>query len=239
MSEPTPGSPPYRITLRGRCMECGASIPVRKDGTIGRHHVRRTPNLCPGIGQAPRELLADRPFKPRSERLNPLMDRFLAKVNKDGPPPAHRPELGSCWIWTGGCSPDGYGIAYLGPRGKRQDVAHRVAYREWAGPIPDGLVLDHLCSVRSCVNPAHLEPVTQKENVLRAPGVAAANVAKEECPQGHPYSGENLRITGVGSRACRQCERDKGERKRRARGAPKRKFGSARPANAQQARGGA
>lgn len=72
----------------------------------------------------------------------------------------------SCWIWQGGINQDGYAmISRLD--GKRQVRAHRVLYEKHVGPIPDGAVLDHLCRVRCCVNPAHLEPVTVGENINR------------------------------------------------------------------------
>ena len=79
-------------------------------------------------------------------------------------------------------------------------LAHRVAYELQVGPIPVGLQLDHLCRVRSCVNPAHLEPVTSAENTRR--GLRAM---KTHCPQGHPYAGENLLIRPTGQRRCRTC----------------------------------
>ncbi len=86
--------------------------------------------------------------------------------------------------------------------------AHRVSYELFVDAIPDGLTLDHLCRVRHCVNPSHLEPVTMRENLMRGDTAAAKNAAKESCPQGHPYSGDNLRITPKGYRVCRTCTRD-------------------------------
>lgn len=74
------------------------------------------------------------------------------------------------------------------------------------GPIPEGLVIDHLCRNRGCVNPDHLEAVTQRENILRGEGLAAANARKTHCPKGHPYSGENLYVVpSSGRRQCRIC----------------------------------
>lgn len=94
-------------------------------------------------------------------------------------------------------------------------MAHRVAYELVVGPIPDGLQLDHLCKVRKCVNPAHLEAVTCGENIRRGDtGKAAAEVqsSKTHCPQGHPYSGDNLAHYrgrhGRRYRACRICRRE-------------------------------
>jgi hypothetical protein len=82
---------------------------------------------------------------------------------------------------------------------------HRVVYEALVKPIPVGLVLDHLCRVRHCVNPAHLEPVTQRENVLRGETAPAANKAKTHCVRGHPFSGQNLILRKSGVRECRTC----------------------------------
>ena len=92
-------------------------------------------------------------------------DRFWAKVAKDGPPPAFRPSLGPCWIWAAGRMKDGYGRLRIGPR--RAVLAHRFAYEQLRGPIPESAELDHLCRVPSCVNPEHLEPVSHRENCRR------------------------------------------------------------------------
>lgn len=94
-------------------------------------------------------------------------DRFMEKVDKDGPVPSIRPELGPCWLWTGSVTLQGYGI--FGLPGASE--AHRASYLLFKGPIPEGLEVDHLCFVRPCVNPAHLEAVTHEENIRR--GVAA------------------------------------------------------------------
>ncbi len=85
-------------------------------------------------------------------------ERFWAKVDRSG----------ECWLWTGNVYRDGYGQFYVE---RRQVRAHRWAYESEVGPIPEGLVLDHLCRVRLCVRPSHLEPVTNRENLLR--GIAA------------------------------------------------------------------
>ena len=89
-------------------------------------------------------------------------------------------------------------------------MAHRVAYEALIGPIPKGLCLDHLCRVRYCVNPAHLEPVTVRENVLRGISPPAVNARKRLCKNGHALSGRNLYLKtryGWPGRECRTCKR--------------------------------
>lgn len=100
------------------------------------------------------------------ETTEPRERKFWAKVNKNGPVPDCRPELGPCWIWTGYIDPKtGYG--QFGSKGKGTNLPHRIAYQYLVGPIGKGLHLDHLCRVRACVRPAHLEPVTPQENIRR------------------------------------------------------------------------
>lgn len=120
--------------------------------------------------------------------------RFEAKIDK-----------GTCWKWTSSLM-HGYGRFRLAGVKIR---AHRFAYVTSVGPIPDGLVLDHLCRTRSCVNPAHLEPVTIGENVMRGQTIGARNAVKTHCPAGHPYVGDNLYVMPSGKRVCRQCRRDR------------------------------
>src|ERR1019366_1994387 len=110
----------------------------------------------------------------RAPNLRTLKERFWERGVKNGPVPEYRPDLGPCWIWVASTT-SGYGRIHETDRRSRNLVAHKVAY-EWAsGPVPDGLTLDHLCRVRSCVNPAHLEPVTRTENVMRGEGDPARN----------------------------------------------------------------
>lgn len=123
-----------------------------------------------------------------------------------------------CWLWDGALN-NGYG--HMTVRNK-QVGAHRVSYMAFKGPIPKGLDLDHLCRVPCCVNPDHLEPVTRQVNVLRGntPKVSALRMTqKTHCPQGHPYSGDNLAIDAEGARRCLICKRDacnRAAKKRRA-----------------------
>ena len=136
------------------------------------------------------------------------MERFWARVDLNGPSPAARPDLGPCWVWLAKLDADGYGSFFVGR--KRFVKAHRWAYGVTRGPIPDSLELDHLCRVRRCVNPAHLEPVPHRVNVLRGTSFAGQEAGVTHCPRGHPYDEGNTylrqRRYGV-SRTCRACAR--------------------------------
>lgn len=122
---------------------------------------------------------------------------FWGYVSKD--PDGH-------WRWSGPVTPSG-GRHGGGGYGKYAGtVAHRIAYELIVGPVPEGLQLDHLCGLRNCVNPAHLEPVTPQENTLRARG--------DSCKRGHKYTPENthlhLRRDRPGpTRVCRTCARER------------------------------
>ena len=105
-----------------------------------------------------------------------------------------------CWEWIGAKGTGGYGRFRHAP-------AHRVMYERLVGPIPAGLQIDHLCRNRDCVNPAHLEPVTQTVNILRGDGWAGLHARKTHCPRGHPLEGANLLIVTHGWRRCRICYR--------------------------------
>lgn len=126
-----------------------------------------------------------------------LADRFFEAADTgDG--------LG-CWRWKKALNTYGYGVVTV--RGFKTQQAHRIAYELCVGPIPDGLEIDHLCRVRSCVNPSHLEPVTRRENLIRGIGFPGENKRKTHCPQGHEYTPENLlpAHAKVGHRTCRLC----------------------------------
>jgi hypothetical protein len=140
-------------------------------------------------------------------------DRFWAKVDKNGPVPDCRPELGPCWIWQGAPKQEGYGDFYY--RGKHE-YAHRLSYQWSVKPIPDGLHIDHLCRVRICVNPAHLEPVTVLENLMRGVGprlTVERGRALKKCKNGHEFTEDNTywsqRANGRWRRHCKQCMRDR------------------------------
>lgn len=106
-----------------------------------------------------------------------------------------------CWLWTAALAGKGYGKFYMDGRLWQ---AHRASYVLHVGPIPDDLPLDHLCRVHHCVNPAHLEPVTTRENTLRGENFAAVHAAKSTCPKGHQYD----YVSPRGERGCRTCRRE-------------------------------
>ena len=171
---------------KGTCKieDCGK--PVDNRGWC-RGHYRRWQRYGDPLG---------RPPKPTAQ------ERFWAKVNKNGPIPSYAPHLGPCWLWLAGTG-DGYGKFWLDGHA----LAHRVAYEWLAGPIPEGLHLDHLCRVTTCMNPAHLEPVTVRVNSLRGVGFCAQNVAKAHCPAGHEYNEANTYVDPDGGRQCKACHR--------------------------------
>lgn len=119
------------------------------------------------------------------------------------------PETG-CWVWQLAIGGTGYGTITVNGRTMR---AHRVYYARERGDIPEGLVLDHLCRNRRCVNPAHLEPVTDRENILRGEGPPAQNARKTHCPRGHEFTPENTGYAQRGHRReryCKTCHRMRG-----------------------------
>lgn len=132
-----------------------------------------------------------------------LPERFWDKVCVD---PASR-----CWVWQGSLVQKGYGMSTLDGRRTR---AHRVAYIVLIGPIPDGLVLDHLCRNRACVNPDHLEPVTLGENSLRGMSPTIVKHRERRCGRGHAVDESNSYVVpSTGLPRCAQCKREDYERR--------------------------
>jgi len=125
------------------------------------------------------------------------IDRFWSRV-KIGEPD-------ECWPWLGTPSGNGYGRIGFG---KKMFTAHCVAYELLVGQIPEGLTLDHTCRNRICCNPKHLEPVTEKVNILRGTSPSAENARKTHCPRGHPYNESNTYVHKDGRRDCIICVRE-------------------------------
>jgi len=127
-----------------------------------------------------------------------IVARFASKIMID-------PET-DCWYWQGHLSRTGYGEFWVG---HERHTAHRWSYLLFVGPLPDELVLDHLCRNRGCVNPKHVEPVTNGENVLRGEGHSALNARKTHCVRNHPLPDER---DGSGRRICRECKSEESRR---------------------------
>lgn len=144
------------------------------------------------------------------------VDAFWEKVDASG----------ICWLWLGTGS-GGYGaFRWMG----KMRQAHRLAYELLVGPVPADRELDHLCRVRRCVNPDHLEPVTHRTNVLRGYSIVALQHVRPKplpshCKRGHPFDAENTGSSGPaknGRRRCRTCHRDDAWASRQAIGIPAR-----------------
>lgn len=141
-------------------------------------------------------------------RIRDDEDAFWSRTDRNG----------ECWAWTGSYDKaSGYGVLTVG---KRQTLAHRIAYQLAHGLIASQMQIDHVCHNRDkncpggsacrhrrCVNPSHLELATNKENVLRGKGLTATNARKTHCDYGHIFDTANTRITKKGGRHCRACSR--------------------------------
>jgi HNH endonuclease len=130
-----------------------------------------------------------------------------------------------CLLWTGNLDKYGYGRIQVGSRingTNRMLTAYQVMYALFVGPVPDGLELDHLCRVRRCAAPDHLEPVTHRANLLRGNTLNARHSAATHCPQNHEYDLLNTYFTAEGWRSCRACWTDSNRRRAAAKAAQRR-----------------
>lgn len=134
--------------------------------------------------------------------LTPESIRFWSKVNFNGPLWQNT----HCWLWTA-CLAQGYGkVGWQG----RKLYAHRLAYEMLHEALPKETILDHLCRRPACVNPQHLEPVSQRINVLRGESPFAKNARKTHCLRGHSLQGVNVYLPPPprnNQRHCRECGR--------------------------------
>lgn len=125
-----------------------------------------------------------------------------------------RSDSDACWPYQLKPMSNGYVVVTVFGR---KVLAHRYSYELLVGSIPEGKQIDHLCRSKSCVNPAHMEPVTQRENLLRADGWPGVNHRKTHCKHGHEFTSENTRYRLGRGRECRICARrhDRAKKRRR------------------------
>ncbi len=139
------------------------------------------------------EVVSDIPIREKLNGMSPLQ-RFLRSVKKKK----------GCWGWRGATTKFGYGQL---TNGGKHEMAHRLSYKLFVGALAKGMTIDHLCGNTSCVNPKHLEQVTQRENTLRGNAVTAKNARKTRCQNGHEFNSSNTRMSVDGKRICKICRR--------------------------------
>lgn len=131
------------------------------------------------------------------------IDRFTALYIVATPPESRRPDLGPCWLWKSQLNEYGYAYFYFNGRPRR---AHIWAYVHYKGEYDRSLDLDHLCHIRRCVNPGHMEPVTTRENLMRSNTIQARNARKTHCLRGHLFDAANTYLNNGRYRRCRKCD---------------------------------
>jgi hypothetical protein len=142
--------------------------------------------------------------KPRGGYKRGESVRYIHGHQRRKPGPDYEVTASGCWEWLRNRNSGGYGRLCIDGV---QRLAHRVYYERHIGAIPDGLTLDHLCRNRACVNPAHLEPVSNAENVMRGYSVPAVKARQTHCKRGHEFTPENTYVSKLGHRDCRTCHR--------------------------------
>ncbi len=178
------------MSRSGPCAVDGCPRLIQSRGLCNAQYQRKLLKGTPGISHMTRyEKFAHRPAGVSK------IEWFWFRVDKTA----------ACWLWKASTDKDGYGTVYWNGATKG---AHRIAYELSVGPIPPGLTLDHYCRTPACVNPAHLEPVTNRVNVLRGVGASAQFARRTHCRNGHPLSKENISAHHAGWRRCNVCRRD-------------------------------
>lgn len=184
------------------CEQCGGAFAVPAS------YLKKSPRYGRFCGHTCRGLW----WKGKNLGGRTTLERVWDRIDKNGPVPSERPDLGPCWLWTGSTNDKGYG--HTSDAG-RQVYVHRVTYEAEHGTIPTGKVLDHLCRVHHCARPSHLEAVPQRTNVLRGESHVVEQTRRTTCPKGHPLEGENL-LSRKGKRECRTCHYERMREVRRA-----------------------
>lgn len=212
------------------CERCGVTFAV-KPHVIKDGGGKFCSNACYRAARAERVesrpcLTCGRVFRPKATQVRdgrgnfcsqpcvrrakqPLAERLLSRVKETA---------SGCWEWQGYTRQDGYARVTIRPTPTTQEthLAHRLAYETWVGPIPEGLVIDHVCRNRACINPSHLEVVTQATNNQRGMAPSFQAQREQRCKRGHPYTPEHSYFGSDGRRrSCRTCE-TANQRRRRA-----------------------
>lgn len=182
------------------CEACGklSLAPIRPN-----HFAPGAVSVCGG--EVREVLFREMPTAPVAFGDARMPERFWSKIERGAEE--------DCWVWTGRLDSEGYGIwQWVEDGHRRTRTVHRAAYIELVVPVEPHLVIDHLCRNRACVNPAHLEPVTQAENLRRSPKRNRDFIS--HCPLGHAYDDANTYVRADGRYACRACAAERARRRK-------------------------